>query len=108
MYLYDVIGGGAARAVGAALASEDPSHSVLLVDAGSDYRESGSDPDDLVTASTIPSLTTIGEGYTPTSHGHTRRQPHGRRTAGASPKQLGQTFRMNQVPAPGLASATIR
>ena len=72
---YDVIvvGAGAAGAVVAARASENPDLTVLMIDAGPDYPQLGQTPDDLVNGRHNSVVDhDWGLEHTPTDQGRTR------------------------------------
>ncbi len=80
-----VIGAGSAGAVVAARASEDHRRSVLLIEAGPDYADTGATPFDLVNSHNN-SYTDHdwGFSYQPTAKGASRPFPRGRVTGGSS------------------------
>lgn len=85
--LFDVIvvGAGAAGAVIAARASEDPRRSVLLVEAGPDYADTSQTPFDLVNShNNSYTAHDWGHSYQPTNLGASRPFPRGRVTGGSS------------------------
>lgn len=80
-----VIGAGAAGAVVAARASEDPRRSVLLIEAGPDYADTGATPFDLVNSHKNSEQDhDWGFAYQPTERGGSRAFPRGRVTGGSS------------------------
>jgi len=85
--LYDVvvIGAGSAGAVVAARASEDPRRSVLLIEAGPDYPDTGATPFDLVNGhNNSYTAHDWGFSYQPTAAGRSAPFPRGRVTGGSS------------------------
>ncbi len=80
-----VVGAGSSGAVVAARASEDPSRSVCLVEAGPDYPDTAATPFDLVN-SHVNSLRDHdwGFSYQPTAAGRGQPFPRGRVTGGSS------------------------
>jgi choline dehydrogenase len=80
-----VIGAGSAGAVIAARASEDPRRSVLLIEAGPDYPNTGETPADLVNShNNSYTAHDWGFSYQPTTLGASRPFPRGRVTGGSS------------------------
>ena len=80
-----VIGAGSAGAVIASRASEDPRRSVLLIEAGPDYPNTGETPADLVNShNNSYTAHDWGFAYQPTARGASRPFPRGRVTGGSS------------------------
>ena len=80
-----VIGAGSAGAVIASRASEDPRRSVLLIEAGPDYANTGQTPYDLVNShNNSYTAHDWGFSYQPTETGASRPFPRGRVTGGSS------------------------
>ena len=92
-----VVGAGSAGAVIAARASEDPRRSVLLVEAGPDYPNTGETPVDLVNShNNSYTAHDWGFSYQPTALGASRPFPRGRVTGGSS--AVNTTIALRGVP----------
>lgn len=93
-----VVGGGAAGAVVAARASENPKIRVLLVEAGPDYEAASAVPDDLINGDRNSLVDhDWGLGYQPTPTARSAAFPRGRVTGGST--AVNTTIALRGIPA---------